>query len=202
MKVKTILFMLLAWGFLYSQLPPPQDTIIYGGVPSGAYNWSQGLPTPQHCPFDCEYNTYNCWQLPDTLPDSLDGVINVAGNASMPFGLANIVLLNQRRYVLEDTCNEIGHPFVAPFTFFCSLPPNSQVCVFWDSTTTDSVGVLAKSDSPGQKYLGTVLADLALCWMTTHVDWGPEYSRDGYYDKHTLQRVDNPIPNVGYLKRD
>jgi hypothetical protein len=176
----------------------PQDTLVIGGIPSGAYNWSQGTPTSASCPFSCPYNAYNCWQL----PDSIDFDIHVAGNSFMPFGDANIVLMLDCHLSLYDTCNAIGHPFVAPFNFFASVPPNTQVCVFWDSTTTDSVGVLVKSDATPKPILDSILMDIDTCGGVSFLETSEGTAhRYRYIDPYTMKDVWQIIPRQKYLIR-
>lgn len=182
MRILVILLMSVA----VAKAQCPQDTIFYGGNPPGAFHWSQGHPMVSDCPMPCIHNTWNCWQFPDTM----NGYISIGGNSSMPFGYANIVVLQNCNSVLLDTCAQIGHPFVAPLNLNLNLPVNSQVCIFWDSTTTDSVGVLSKNEPSGKATLIEVIYMMDTCgvqsWLQPPVHVEPVFTR---MDTWTVCRI-------------
>lgn len=173
----------------------PQDTIVYGGNPQGSFNWSQGDIMSLLCRFCTEYNTFNCWQFPDTMR----GYVSIAGNSSMPFGTVAVLATVGCHSVLFDTCGQAGHPFVAPMNVWLSLPVNAQVCVYWDSTTTDSVGVLAKLSPIPQAPMTTVILDMDTCDTTLPVD-RPMESPASYHRLDSGKEERIPLPPGIYIE--
>lgn len=204
----TCLFFILCHN-AYSQYAfCPQDTPVMGGIPSGAFLYSTGIPINSGCQFCLPYNKYNCWLIPGNHNLS----INVAGNEMPPFGSASIWLVNDCRYGLWDSCQQIGHPFAAPFHFFAELPTNSEVCVFWDSLTTDSVGILIKEDGPTKPLIDSVIIDFDTCGPLIPIDEPHQPESAYYYQESEIRQAglsgkrpipvkgSERIPNVGYIK--
>ena len=157
--MKAILTLAFAIISIVSFSQCPQDTITYGGAPAGPFSWSTGDPSTSGCTLCATYNTFNCWQFPDTM----NGRMCVGGGYAAPYGDAAILLVNSCNDVLLDTCVTLGHIITHPLCLRFSLPANSQVCVFWDSTQTDSVGVAANKTTMPFTQLSTVQYSLDTC---------------------------------------
>ena len=162
-KIIITLFIILGTAFvLFGQsIPVPQDTLLNGGQ----LVFSTGDTYQGECTFGCNADKYKCWQM----PPSMDTQIAICGNVAPPFTDIAVVITSERRCITYASCQMIGDPIMAPFAMQAYIEADMQICVFWNSNETDSVGAFVKGFTISAPELN-VIGDMDTCGTLTTLD--------------------------------
>lgn len=187
-----------------AQPPCPQDSCIDGGFPLGDHQWSTGTAGAfdecEPCSPTIQFDRFNTWSL---LADTGNHV-SVWGGFAPPCDTVRIRVMKDCNEVVKDIC--IMFPVTGAGCMYefeaHSFLDDLQLLVSWRSANIDSIGVMALTVNDGDT-LDSTLYLLDSCGMLGMIPWEPpQPESSSYYDKRTLQRVERPIPHVGYLKRE
>lgn len=198
MKLHRLAFVLFfVFSTCFAQVPDcPHDSLVNGGNPNGTIDFSTGNPYTGACGFGCEPNTYNCWQL---LPN-VDLVLTMAGNPAPPNGDVAIVIMSECRWINYVRCQELGNPITSPFMLSLHTGPDMQVCAFWNSMTTDSVGAFVKAH-PGPNPTLPVIGSMDSCYAPLNAANAVIETPPSYMDVNTGLIVDKFPEMAGVYAR-
>ena len=165
-KILITLFVVLgaAYWLLGQSVPCPQDTLLNGG---GSHNfaYSAGEIYQGSCNFGCNADRYKCWQM----PPNMDTQINVCGNVSPPFSDIAVVITSECRWITYASCQAIGDPIMAPFAMQAFIEGNMQLCAYWNSADTDSVGAFVKGFTISAPELN-IIGDMDTCGVLLNTE--------------------------------
>lgn len=178
----------------------PHTVLVSGGFPTtGDFQWSgPGDPALDECPTCIPFDRFYSWDLLDT-----GNVLIIHGNFTPPCDTIQIRIVQDCRHVYYDTC------LVLPVTGSgCEImldidpPANSQLLVYWRSSNTDSIGVIALEVNDGSP-LDSILYDMHLCTVLSTpsppVDRKP--TPPIYTELHTARAtVDYPTEPGVYIR--
>lgn len=203
MKRTTLFFLLSILLVLQGLSQCPHDTAVNGGFPAmGDFQWSgPGDPAIGECPTCVTFDRFYSWDL----PTDTGYVLVIHGNFAPPCDTIEVRIAQDCRWVYKDTC------FALPVTgsgceYILSVDPpvDAQVLVYWRSSGTDSIGLIANEASDGNP-LSTILYDMDTCIVLVAQEPMKEIpiSREIYIDPMTMQRVGakDMIPYKRYLLR-
>jgi len=179
-KIIITLFIVLGTAFvLFGQCT--FDTLVNGGV-NHQMAFSAGESYQGSCDFGCEPDKYHCWQM----PSGVNAQINVCGNISPPFTEIAVVITSECRWVHFSRCQVIGDPIMAPFTMQAYTGSDMQICAYWNSSETDSVGVFLKGYAIPAPVL-SIIGDMDTCGMLLNTEPARETTQVIY------KRLDNGL---------
>jgi len=192
-KIIITLFIVLGTAFvLFGQCT--FDTLVNGGV-NHQMAFSAGESYQGSCNFGCEPDKYHCWQM----PSGVNAQINVCGNISPPFTEIAVVITSECRWVHFSRCQVIGDPIMAPFTMQAYTESDMQICAYWNSNETDSVGVFLKGYAIPAPVL-SIIGDMDTCGTLTALQAPETWETEGVLTTITGVPVGNNPPAGIYLE--
>lgn len=168
----------------------------------GDFQWSgNGDPAIGECPTCVPFDRFYSWEL----TTDTGYVLVIHGNFAPPCDTIEVRVTQDCRQVLKDTC------FALPVTgsgceyiMDVDVPADVQVLVYWRSSGTDSIGIIANEVNDGNP-LSVILYDMDTCIVLVAQEPRKEIpiSREIYIDPMTMQRVGakDMIPYKRYLLR-
>ena len=193
LSILVLLGCVLAFGQSFT---PPTDTLANGGT-GHQMTFSTGDVWQGACAFVCNPNRYKCWQM----PPNMDTQIAVCGNVAPPFTDIAVVITSDCRWITYASCQTIGDPIMAPFSMQAYIEENMQLCAFWNSNETDSVGAFIKGFTISAPELN-IIGDMDTCGaVITSITEPIKPTKATYFDSQTLQKVVTLEPNKAYIVR-
>lgn len=147
----------------------------------GDFQWSGGGDSGLgECPTCIPMDRFYSWTLLDT-----GNLVVVHGNFFPPCDTVEIRVVSQCRFVYLDTCLTL--PLTGSgceFILDIDPPADAQLLVYWRSSGTDSIGVIANEVNDGSP-LSMVLYDMHLCTVLA-VDPIREPPSKYYYERDAV----------------
>ncbi len=166
--MKNLVYVLLFLPFLCAA-QCPQDTVSLDN-PAGNLLWSIGEPYSTLCPTLCDnMNRYNCWTLPEMGAVGFEGLLQFGCSDATP-NLIRCSLVNDCRFLLWDKCAFLSAPVMGVFNMYGEVPLNTQACMYWDSTQTDSVVFYCKPTGLQHRLYDVLIMDLDTCGQLVNID--------------------------------